>query len=127
MLGVTTTFGNQTLEKTTANALRVLTLANRDDIPVAVGAERPLRRPLEVAAHVHGESGLDGPLLPEPTSEPTSVGAIDFIAEAIGSSPHPVTLVPTGPLTNIAGYLDSHGTAGSIASCSWEARSPRET
>ena len=112
LLGVTTTFGNQTLEKTTANALRVLTLADRDDVPVAVGADRPLRRPLVVAAHVHGESGLDGPLLPEPTCVPTALGAIEFIAEAIGASEQPVTLVPTGPLTNIAGYLAAHGVRG---------------
>ena len=56
--------GNQTLEKTTANALRVLELAGRSDIPVAAGADRPLERELAVAAHVHGESGLDGPALP---------------------------------------------------------------
>jgi inosine-uridine nucleoside N-ribohydrolase len=112
VLGITTTFGNQTLEKTTANALRVLTLAGRDDVPVAVGAERPLRRPLVVAAHVHGESGLDGPLLPEPVSAPTALGATDFMAEAIGASQRPVTLIPTGPLTNVASYLAAHGAAG---------------
>ena len=64
MLGVTTVHGNQTLEKTTANALRVLDLAGRTDIPVAAGADRPLERELTVASHVHGESGLDGPTLP---------------------------------------------------------------
>jgi pyrimidine-specific ribonucleoside hydrolase len=112
LLGITTTFGNQTLEKTTANALRVLTLAGRDDVPVAVGAERPLRRPLVVAAHVHGESGLDGPLLPEPASTPTALGATDFMAEAVSASRRPVTLIPTGPLTNVASYLAAHGTAG---------------
>ena len=79
---------------------------------MAVGAERPLRRPLVVAAHVHGESGLDGPLLPEPVSVPAAVGAIDFIAAAVGASQQPVTLIPTGPLTNIAGYLNAHGTSG---------------
>ena len=61
VLGVTTVHGNQTLEKTTANALRVLDLAGRADIPVAAGADRPLARELTVASHVHGESGLDGP------------------------------------------------------------------
>jgi pyrimidine-specific ribonucleoside hydrolase len=60
LLGVTTTYGNQTLEKTTANALRVLELVGRGDVPVAAGAHRPLERELVVAAHVHGESGLDG-------------------------------------------------------------------
>ena len=67
LLGVTTVHGNQTLEKTTANALRVLELAGRGDIPVAAGAARPLVRELTVAAHVHGESGLDGPALPPPS------------------------------------------------------------
>ena len=63
LLGVTTTYGNQTLAKTTKNALRVLELVGRSDVPVASGAERPLARDLAVAAHVHGESGLDGPSL----------------------------------------------------------------
>ena len=66
LLGVTTVAGNQTLDKTTANALRVLELAGRTDIPVAAGADRPLVRERFVAAHVHGESGLDGPDLPPP-------------------------------------------------------------
>jgi len=59
LVGVTTTHGNQTLDKTTDNALRLLALVDRTDVPVAVGAERPLVRELHVAAHVHGESGLD--------------------------------------------------------------------
>ena len=62
--GITTVHGNQTLEKTTLNALRVLELAGRSDVPVARGADRPLVRELSVAAHVHGESGLDGPCCP---------------------------------------------------------------
>ncbi len=64
LVGVTTTHGNQTLDKTTDNALRLLALVDRTDVPVALGAERPLVRELHVAAHVHGESGLDGPELP---------------------------------------------------------------
>src|SRR6187397_194288 len=64
VLGVTTVHGNQTLAKTTANAIRVLDLAGRADIAVAAGAERPLVRDLIVASHVHGDSGLDGPALP---------------------------------------------------------------
>jgi Inosine-uridine nucleoside N-ribohydrolase len=59
--GVTTVGGNQTLEKTTANAIRVLEFAGRGDVPVAAGADRPLVRERIVAANVHGESGLDGP------------------------------------------------------------------
>jgi inosine-uridine nucleoside N-ribohydrolase len=112
LLGVTTTYGNQTVEKTTANALRVLELAGRTDIPVARGAAAPLSRPLAVAAHVHGDSGLDGPTLPPPCVEPADSPAVDWIAETIGRAEGSVTLVPTGPLTNIARYLDAHGTVG---------------
>ena len=111
VLGVTTTYGNQTLEKTTANALRVLELAGRADVPVAAGSDRPLERELVVAAHVHGESGLDGPVLPEASVRPASSDAIAFIAEQVAGRAS-VTLVATGPLTNVARYLDAHGTDG---------------
>src|ERR671930_628691 len=70
LIAVTTVAGNQTLEKTTANALRVLELAGRDDIPVAAGADRPLLRAPVVAASVHGDTGLDGPDLPPPAGAP---------------------------------------------------------
>jgi inosine-uridine nucleoside N-ribohydrolase len=113
LLGVTTTFGNQTLEKTTANALRVLELAGRPDVPVAAGAAHPLASTTPViAAHVHGESGLDGPVLPPPTTDVASEDAVGFIAELLAGAGRPVTLVPTGPLTNIATYLASHGGDG---------------
>jgi inosine-uridine nucleoside N-ribohydrolase len=112
LLGVTTTYGNQTLEKTTANALRVLELAGRSDVPLASGASEPLERPLVVAAHVHGESGLDGPALPPAAGAPIATDAVAWIAEAVVASSQPVTLVPTGPLTNVARYLDAHGTGG---------------
>jgi inosine-uridine nucleoside N-ribohydrolase len=102
LLGVTTVAGNQTLEKTTANALRVLEFVGRSDVPVAAGADRPLARELFVAAYVHGESGLDGPALPEPLGEPVAQHAVDFLAERILGSERPLTLVPVGPLTNIA-------------------------
>src|ERR1700733_774546 len=97
LLGVTTVSGNQTLEKTTANAIRVLDHLGRDEIPVAAGAARPLVRERHVAAHVHGETGLDGPDLPPPSREPDPVHAIDWIAAAIDRNPEPITLVPTGP------------------------------
>ena len=108
LLGVTTTYGNQTLEKTTQNALRVLELVGRTDVPVAAGAERPLERELVVAAHVHGESGLDGPALPEATTTPSADDAVAFIAERVRGASVPVTFVPTGPLTNVARYLAAH-------------------
>ena len=112
LLGVTTTYGNQTLEKTTANTLRVLALVGRTDIEVAMGADRPLERELVVAAHVHGESGLDGPVLPEATAQPLSDDAIAFMAACVGAAEVPVTLVATGPLTNAARYLATHGNDG---------------
>jgi inosine-uridine nucleoside N-ribohydrolase len=103
LLGVTTVSGNQTLEKTTANAIRVLDHLGRTDVPVAAGAPRPLVRERYVAAYVHGETGLDGPDLPPPGREPEPEHAIEFIAAR--AQERPLTLVPTGPLTNIALFL----------------------
>ncbi len=108
LLGVTTVAGNTTLASATANALRVLELAEREDVLVAAGAERPLVRPLHVAAHVHGETGLDGPALPPPEGEPIAEHAVDFLARRIRECDRPVTLVPTGPLTNVALLLARH-------------------
>jgi inosine-uridine nucleoside N-ribohydrolase len=102
LLGITTVAGNQTLEKTTANAIRVLDHVGRRDVSVAAGAPRPLVRERHVAAHVHGETGLDGPELPPPARPPAADHAIDLIAAAVKGAARPVTLVPTGPLTNIA-------------------------
>ena len=86
LLGVTTVAGNQTLEKTTANAIRVLEFSGRADVPVAAGADRPLLREQYVAADVHGDTGLDGPDLPPPQSEPVAQHAVDFLAERIRGS-----------------------------------------
>ena len=111
LLGVTTTYGNQTLEKTTANALRVLDLVGRDDVPVASGADRPLVRELTVASHVHGESGLDGPTLGPAVRSALDEHAVDFMERTIAASEKPVTIVPTGPLTNVALLLERTGGA----------------
>jgi len=108
VLGISTVAGNTTVDKTTINALKVLELVGRTDIPVAKGAEGPLRRQLGVAEHVHGASGLDGPHVPEPSAEPIEVGAVDAIARWVAECDRPVTLVPTGPLTNIALLLERH-------------------
>ncbi len=105
LLGVTTVHGNQTLEKTTANALKVLEFAGRAEIPVAAGADRPLRREQFVAEYVHGESGLDGPALPPPSTSTVDRHAIDFLADTVLATSEPITLVPTGPLTNIGLFL----------------------
>ena len=105
LLGVTTVAGNQTLEKTTANAIRVLDHAKRDDVPVAAGAGRPIVRELEVAAGVHGDSGLDGPDLPRPARKPHANHAIDWIADTLAANLSPVTLIATGPLTNVALFM----------------------
>jgi inosine-uridine nucleoside N-ribohydrolase len=99
LIGVTTVAGNQTLAKTTANAIRVLEHVGRGDIPVAAGAEVPLVREQHVAANVHGETGLDGPDLPPAQGQPVEQHAADFLAERIAPD---VVLVPTGPLTNVA-------------------------
>ncbi len=109
LLGVTTVHGNQTLEKTTANALRVLDLVGRGDVPVAPGADRPLVRELTVASHVHGDSGLDGPVLPPVSRVALDEHAVDFLERTIAENAAPVTLVPTGPLTNIAMLLGRTG------------------
>lgn len=108
VLGVTTVAGNTTLDKTTRNALTVLELAGRGDIPVAAGAAGPLERELVIAEYVHGESGMDGPVLPEPAGTPVQEAAWDFMASTIRESDAPVTLIPTGPLTNIARLLAEH-------------------
>ena len=107
LLGITTVSGNQTLDKTTNNALRVLEFAGRADVPVYAGADRPFVREREVAAHVHGETGLDGPDLPQPTTSAQNEHAVDFLARTFAERDD-VTLVPTGPLTNIGLLFAEH-------------------
>ena len=103
LLAVTTVVGNQTLDKVTRNALSVARIANITNVPFAAGAVRPLVRNVEIAPDIHGDSGLDGPVLPEPTIQLDNRHAIDLIIETIMSHPpKTVTLVPTGGLTNIA-------------------------
>jgi inosine-uridine nucleoside N-ribohydrolase len=102
LVAITTVAGNQTLEKTTLNARRVLTVAGITDVPVAAGCDRPLVRPQIVAEDIHGESGLDGPKFPEPTVPLDPRHAVDLIIELLLDSAGDITLVPVGPLTNIA-------------------------
>jgi len=101
VLGVSTTFGNVGLERTTRNALVTLALIG-SETPVYAGADRPLLVPRLSAESVHGQTGLDGPLLPTPTRQAEALHAALFIIEAVRSRPGEVTLLPTGPLTNVA-------------------------
>ncbi|GKX54461.1 ribonucleoside hydrolase [Leminorella grimontii] len=103
LLAVTTVVGNQTLEKVTRNALAVARIANITGVPFAAGAARPLVRQVETAPDIHGDSGLDGPVLPEPTLSLDERHAVDLIIDTIMSHPpKTVTIVPTAGLTNIA-------------------------
>lgn len=104
--GITTVGGNATLEHTTENALRVLTLLGRTDVPVAAGASAPLVGPLHTAPQVHGASGLEGADLPAPAAAARPEGAVEFLAGLLRATDEPLTLVPTGPLTNIALLLE---------------------
>lgn len=102
LLAVTTVAGNAGLAETTRNALRVLTLVGRPDIPVAAGAGAPLMRPLHVAEDVHGASGLEGADLPEPAFGFRPEGATELMRRVLTTAAGPVHLVAVGPLTNVA-------------------------
>jgi pyrimidine-specific ribonucleoside hydrolase len=99
---ITTVAGNAPLDRTTRNALRVLTLLGRTDVPVAAGADRPLVREPWVPIEFHGDSGLDGADLPEPAVGPADISAVELMAALLREADEPVTVVATGPLTNVA-------------------------
>ena len=101
LLGVTTIGGNCSLENVTTNALKTLEVIGRTDIPVYPGNPGPLVAKLVTAPQFHGESGMDGPVLPDPVTKPQKKHGVDFIVETVMSTDH-VTLIATGPLTNIA-------------------------
>lgn len=105
VLAVTTSAGNQTPDKTLNNAMRMLTLLHLEDIPVAQGNQTPLVEPLETAPEVHGETGLDGADLPDPDFKVQPIPAIELIAKTLRESDEKVTLVVTGPMTNVALFL----------------------
>jgi pyrimidine-specific ribonucleoside hydrolase len=108
LLGVTTVFGNVPIETTTRNARRILALCKRGDVPVAEGAARPLVHPhLRRAKYVHGLDGLSGrsAALPEAERPVEPGGAVRLLSRLLESSTEPVTIVPIGPLTNIATLL----------------------
>ncbi|WP_308282550.1 nucleoside hydrolase [Pseudonocardia nigra] len=108
---VTTVFGNVPLDRTTANAGRVLALCGRSDVPVAAGAARPLVHPQrERAESWHGGDGLGGraATLPAPAAEPDPRGAVALMADVLRAATEPVTIAPIGPLTNVALLLAVH-------------------
>jgi inosine-uridine nucleoside N-ribohydrolase len=108
LLGITTVAGNQTLAKTTLNARRVCTAAGITTVPIAAGRDRPLHGTLEIGENIHGETGLDGPAFGEPTVPVQPVGAVEFIRRTLLGHGEPVTLIATGPLTNVAALLLAH-------------------
>src|SRR4029077_10077404 len=103
--GITPVAGNVPLELTLPNALRMVEIAGRTDIPVAAGAKGPLLRRLVTAAYAHGENGLGGAVFPEPKIKPVAEPAAELTRQIIRKYPGEVTLLPVGPLTNIATAL----------------------
>src|SRR5262249_10248884 len=99
---ITTVSGNVHVDHTTRNALALLTLAGRTDVPVARGCAHPLLIQPVHAAHVHGDNGVGNVALPTPTVQPVAQHAVDLIIERVLAAPGAITLVPIGPLTNIA-------------------------
>lgn len=102
ILGITTVSGNAEIEKTTNNALKICDLVSLTDVVVSKGASEPLIRLRETAPGIHGDSGLDGPELPEPSRSWSEEHGSDTIIRLLKESKEPVTILPTGPLTNIA-------------------------
>ena len=103
LLGITTVAGNAGLAKTTANALAVCAFIGAGEVTVTAGSAGPLLRPAFDARQVHGESGLGGAVLPPPRAATAAPGhAIDYIIDTVGAARGEITLVATGPLTNIA-------------------------
>src|SRR3982074_1527728 len=99
---ITPVAGNVPLDLTLPNALRMVEIAGRTDIPVAPGARAPLVRRLVTASYVHGENGFGGAVFPEPTTKPIAIPASEMIREIVRKYPGEVTLITIGPLTNIA-------------------------
>ena len=104
---ITPVAGNVPLELTLPNALRLVEIAGRADIPVAAGARVPLVRRLVTATYAHGDNGLGGAVFPEPTTKPVAEPASEFIRKIVRKYPREVTLITLGPLTNIATALSS--------------------
>ena len=103
VLGIVAVAGNVGLRLASANALKIVELSGRTDVPVYAGCERPMRRKLVTAEYVHGKTGLDGPDLPDPKISLRPEHGVDFIVGALRShAPQTITLCTLGPLTNVA-------------------------
>jgi len=102
LVGITTVAGNVGLARTTANALAVCEFIGAAGTPVTAGCAGPLLRPALDARQVHGSTGLGGAVLPAPSASPAAGHAIDYIIDTVRAAPGEITLVATGPLTNIA-------------------------
>ena len=103
VMGITAVAGNVGLAQNARNALKIIELSGRNEVPVMAGCPGPMRRPLVTAEHVHGQSGLDGPDLPEPKKRLDPRHGVDFIVDTLRAEPEgTVTLVALGPLTNVA-------------------------
>ena len=103
VLGITAVAGNVPLALTARNARIVCELAGRPDVPVFAGCDRPMRRAPVTAEHVHGPTGLNGPVLPDPVMPLRDMHGVDFIIDTLRrEAPGTVTLCPLGPLSNIA-------------------------
>ena len=104
---ITPVAGNVPLNLTLPNALRMVEIAGRTDIPVAVGAKAPLFRRLVTATYAHGENGLGGAVFPEPNVKPVDMSATEMIRQVVRKYPHQVTLITIGPMTNVAAALNA--------------------
>lgn len=102
MLAITAVAGNVPLERTLANALTLVELAGRNDVPVYRGSVRPMVNPLVTAEYVHGPTGIDGADLPPPSLQPADGHAVDYLVDLLQSTNRPVTLCTLGPLSNVA-------------------------
>ncbi|MBD9488009.1 nucleoside hydrolase [Ensifer sp. ENS11] len=102
VLGLVATAGNINLDHTIANCLKLMELAGRPDIPVFAGCPHPIIRPLVMAEHVHGPTGLDGPDLPQPKIGPQEKHGVDFIIDTVRANPGKITICSLSPVTNLA-------------------------
>jgi inosine-uridine nucleoside N-ribohydrolase len=111
---ITPVAGNVPLNLTLPNALRIVEIAGRTDIPVAAGAKAPLFRRLVTATYAHGENGLGGAVFPEPKIKPVDMPAVEMIRQIVRKYPHEVTLITIGPMTNVAAALNADSELASL-------------